>query len=185
MKKNFFIFCTIFVLGTILGSMGTISFPIYSNISYFWPASVIQTISGIFFGWPGILAGTMFPCITNGVTDGSIHHICGFIPANFIQCALPFYFARKLKISIYNIKLKDYAMFTVFCAIIPHAIGAVVGCTYLYFIGEITNMFAYGNNIKVWLIGNIPCSIIFGILFIKFLTPVLKDSNILISEIQP
>lgn len=178
MKKNVLVFFTIFVLGTILGTLGTVSFPIRVNITYFWPAAALQTVCGIFFGFWGILGGVTFPIITNAITDGSWAHTIGFIPANIIQCALPRIVMHRFKISLSLMSKRDIVLFVAGCATLPHVLGALTGCTALYMLGNIQSNAEFWQMVFVWVVGNIPCSIVFGFFLVRIFSPILQDSGL-------
>lgn len=178
MKKHLLVFSVIFILGSLLGTLGTISFPIGVNITYFWPAAALQTVSGIFFGFWGILGGVAFPIISNALTDSSWAHTIGFIPANIIQCTLPFVMIRGLHISLQLKRTKDISFFILGCTVLPHVLGSLVGCGILYGSGYINNSTEFWNLVWVWIVGNVPSSIIFGFLLVKNLTPILTDCGL-------
>lgn len=178
MKRNLLIFATIFVLGSVLGTLGTISFPVGVNITYFWPAAALQTVSGIFFGLYGILGGVLFPILTNALTDGTAAHTIGFIPANIAQTVLPLLMVRKLNISLDLKKTRDVLLFVIGASALPHILGAMIGCATLYFLGTIQNSKEFWSMVSVWIIGNVPCSVVFGYLLVKTFTPVLKDCGL-------
>jgi len=178
MKRNILVFSAVFVLGSILGTLGTISFPMGVNITYFWPAAALQTVSGIFFGLWGILAGVAFPIVSNALTDSSWAHTIGFIPANIVQCSLPLLVMRKFNISPNLKRMRDVLLFITGCTILPNVLGSVVGCGILYMSGYVNNNIELWDLIFVWIVGNIPSSMVFGFLLVKVITPVLKGCGL-------
>lgn len=178
MFKKFLIFVIVLIVGSVLGVIGTISFPIGSNMSYFWPAATIQSVAGLFFGFWGALAGTLFPSVSNALTDGSLSHIFGLIPANFVQSFCPLLVKRIFKLSPLEFNVRTVVIFVLGCAIIPHLIGGVVGCGILYWQGNIPDLQTFWQTFRVWIFGNIPCAVIFGLLLIKTVLPVINDCNL-------
>ncbi|MFH0800370.1 MAG: hypothetical protein V2A66_09365 [Pseudomonadota bacterium] len=178
-KRDLIIFLIIFSIGTILGTIGTVSFPIGTNMSYFWPAAVVQTVGGLFFGIWGVLAGTLFPSLSNALTDGSKSHVIWLIPANFIQSFIPLCVKKVIGFSPRSLDMKSIFGFIVGCAILPHVFGGFVGCGALFLLGDIPNQAEFWRTLRVWLIGNIPCSIVFGLLLVKTVAPILEDCNLL------
>ncbi|MBU0505668.1 MAG: hypothetical protein ABII18_09575 [bacterium] len=181
-KRNIFIFVLIVVLGTILGTMGTISFPIGTNMSYFWPGAVIQTVSGILFGWWGVVAATLFPVFSNALTDGNFVHVFGLIPTNFVQSALPYLIFQRMNFTTSLKTTKEVTLFCFFCAGFPHFLGGILGCVTLFVFGVIANYSDFYTTLQTWWIGNIPCSIVFSLLIIKYVTPALRLSKLLYDE---
>jgi len=177
-KKDIFVFITIFSVGTILGIIGTVSFPIGTNMSYFWPAATVQSVCGVFFGMWGVMAGALFPSFSNAMTDGTTSHIVWLIPANFIQSFIPLYIKQIFKFLPYELNRKTVYSFIFGCAILSHVLGGMLGCVSLYIMGDVHNQAEFMTTLKTWLIGNIPCSIVFGILLLKTVGPILKDCNL-------
>ncbi|MBF0107039.1 MAG: hypothetical protein HQM16_17150 [Deltaproteobacteria bacterium] len=178
-KRNLFVFFVVLVLGIILGTLGTLSFPINNNITNFWPAAALQTVSGIFFGWWGIAAGTLFPTISNALTDGTLQHVFGLLPSNLVQSALPYLIFRKFNLSMDLKKRRDIVIFCFLCATLPHVLGGVLGCVLLYIFHAISSLTICIDTMQTWWIGNIPCSIIFSFLLLKFAAPALHFSGLL------
>jgi len=178
LKKDLGIAFVVFTIGTILGTIGTVSFPIGSNMSYFWPAAVIQSTGGLFFGIWGVLAGALFPSLSNLLTDGTSSHVFGLIPANFIQSFIPLLIKNAVGFKPFEFNKKTVLWFIFGCAVIPHIIGGFLGCSTLYLFGDIPNQTIFWVTFRVWIIGNIPCSILFGLLLLKVIAPILKDCNL-------
>lgn len=178
MKKHISVFVAVFILGLILGTLGTVSFPVGSNITYFWPAAALQTISGIFFGFWGVLAGVTFPIVTNFWTDGTFGHTVGFIPSSLLQCAIPAIVTRKYASILDFTKMRYIALFIIACAIAPHVLGSLAGCGILYGIGNIKDSAEFWSLVITWIIGNVPSAVIFGFLLVKTLLPILKDNGL-------
>jgi hypothetical protein len=83
------VFGVLLVMGTVIATLGSISFPVGDKISDFWPGIVIQTLGGLWFGKIGTLAGVIFPIFSNIFIGGNHAQIIGFIPGNIVQSGLP------------------------------------------------------------------------------------------------
>jgi len=137
-KAKLVIFSLLFVSGFILSTLGLISFPVYHNVNYFWPAAVVQAVGAILFGWTGIIAGTLFPIFSNLATDKSLVSVILFIPSNFVQCFLPYFLYNRLtnhRLSIATVR--DGALFTVFAAVVPQLCGGSLAGGIRYMMGQI------------------------------------------------
>jgi integral membrane sensor domain MASE1 len=62
--------------------------------------------------------------------------------------------------------------------LLPNIIAGSLGCGILYLLGDFSTADDYFNTFYAWVIGNIPCALIFGLLILKTLTPVLKSCNL-------
>lgn len=112
MKARGVIFILLVVSGFILSTLGLISFPVFHNVNYFWPAAVVQAVGAVLFGWTGILAGTIFPMFSNLATDRSLVSVFVFTPSNFLQSLLPYLLYNRLANRRLEIaSLRDGALF--------------------------------------------------------------------------
>lgn len=177
-RRDISIFVVVFILGTILGIIGTVSFPIESDMSVFWPAATIQAVGGILFGMWGVLAGTLFPSLSNFLTAGAPVHVIGLVPINFLQSYLPLLVKQTTNLKPYQFNRKTIILYIVGCVLLPNIISGILGCGVLYLFGNIATMTNYFETLAVWVIGNVPCAIVFGLLILKILVPVLKSCNL-------
>jgi hypothetical protein len=180
--KDIFIFIAVVLLGATLGTIGVFADPISNNLTYFWPAAALQAVSGLFFGWIGAIAALFFPTISNIMTDGGVAHVIGFIPSNFVQCFLPLAVWRFFKFSRTKLEKRTLIIFSIGCVFIPVFLGSILGCGALCVFYKMANMNDFLRLVKIWLIGNVPYALIFGLVLIKFLGPALKDCNLLFEE---
>jgi hypothetical protein len=65
------VFGVLLVMGTVIATLGSITFPVGDKISDFWPGIVIQTLGGLWFGKIGTLAGVIFPIFSNIFIGGN------------------------------------------------------------------------------------------------------------------
>ena len=176
MKAKLVIFSLLVVSGFILSTLGLISFPVFHNVNYFWPAAVVQAVGAILFGWTGIIAGTVFPMLSNLATDKSLVSVFLFTPSNFLQSLLPYLLYNRLA----NRKLgiataRDGMLFCVFAAIVPQLCGGALAGSILYFAGQINTGGEFLKMVSLWLIDSVPWIIVAGIPIMMIFVPILKD----------
>jgi len=182
MKAKGVIFTLLVFSGFILSTLGLISFPVFHNVNYFWPAAVVQAVGAVLFGWTGILAGTIFPMLSNLVTDKSLVSVFVFTPSNFLQSVLPYLLYNKIvnrKLEI--VTVRDGVLFSIFSAIIPQLCGGVLAAGILYFMGQIKTSVDFIKMISLWLIDSVPWVIAIGIPIMMIFVPILKDYGYLFS----
>jgi len=177
LKRQLIIFTFIFILGSILGLLGIVDFNATNKMAFFWPGTVIQSIAGIFFGMTGVLAGVAFPIFSDGISGLTFVKILIWTPANFIQSFIPFLTKKLFKFDPYTFNKKTIWCFIIGCAIVPHLLGALLASFGYYFFHEITGK-EYLSILLNWLKSNVPASIIFGLLLLKFFAPALKECSI-------
>jgi signal transduction histidine kinase/CheY-like chemotaxis protein len=181
-KRNSMIFLVILFIGTLLGVVGTVSYPIQSNLSCLWPAAVVQALGGVFFGIWGVVAGIVFPIFSNMLTDGHQTQIIGWIPANFVQSFLPYLVKKLFHFSSYKFNKKTVLCFVIGCVLISGILGGAIGCSALYFADVAITGKEIFNSFITWITGYIPIALFFGLIFLKTLGPALKDCNLLMNE---
>ena len=171
----------VLIPGFILGTLGHIAFPVGHNVSIFWPAAAIQCLSGIWFGGWGVIASTTFPIFSNWVTGGSTAQILGYIPSNLVQSLLPAVFYRAFPVLfVYKEnKLHCLLWFGLFGAVIPHALGASLGISISYIIGDIKTIQVALWLIKWWIFSNTVTTVLFGFPLFVIMTPTLKEYGLI------
>lgn len=75
-------------IAVLVGELGTFSIPLVEQASLFWPAMVFQTVGGLWFGGPGILAAMIFPLVSNALGGFPWPQNLAWISGNFIQGSL-------------------------------------------------------------------------------------------------
>ena len=182
MKAKIFIFIFLTASGVLLGTLGNISFPVIYNVNAFWPGAVVQVCGAVLFGWPGILAGTMFPVIATLISPlPSIFALC-FIPANFVQGYLAYYLFRRFNCDINLSGYKSIIYFSFLATIIPQFCGGLFLSAVLFFTGSIINLSQFFMMSSFWTTVGSPSAIIFGIPIIRIFAPILKDNGLLFGQ---
>jgi len=172
MRKRLLLFFFLLLFGTIIATLGSISLPVGDKISNFWPAIIIQALGGLWFGWIGVLAGILFPILSNVFIGGTHVQIFGFIPSNLIQSGLPLLFYRILRRRPQISSLRDFWFFLTFVAILPMFLGGLVGCTAFHLFGDrpfVLN--AYLNESYVWGFAHFRTLLILGVPMMIWVAP--------------
>ena len=176
--KKIAIFITIVIIGSVIGALGSATFPILKGVVPFWPAAAIQALSGVLFGIIGSLAATVFPIISNSMSGNSFELVLLLIPPNLIQSFLPFFVKKIIKISPYELNKKNIIFFVVFCVLIPNILGALWVCNMRFFLENGPLGITKSAVFFSWLKSNVIGGIIFGLLLLKTLVPALKNCGL-------
>lgn len=183
MKAKAAIFSLLVVSGFVLSTLGLISFPVFHNVNYFWPAAAVQAVGAVLFGWTGIAAGTIFPMLSNMVTDKSMVSVILFTPSNFVQSLLPYMLYNKLvnrKLEISS--LRDAALFFLSAALIPQLCGGTLAASILSATGQIKTGGEFFRMVSLWLIDSVPWIVVAGIPIIIIFVPILRDYGYLFNS---
>jgi|GEM_PF-3740483 len=175
-NRQFMIFLFLILLGVVSGALGSLSLSmgLGEGLTAFWPGMAVQVLGGIWFGIWGVLAGVIFPIISNGLVGGSWISTVGFIPANFIQAFFPAWLYRQLKLKLPPRNLSDYLTFIFGGVIIPALLGSLLSTLPIFLapIQENLNLHLFSIIIS-WTIGNALPAIIFGLPLLIVLSPVI------------
>lgn len=177
-KRQIIIFIVIIIIGSTLGLLGIIDFNSTGKVMYFWPGTVIQSLSGILFGMIGVVAATFFPVFSSAIRGVPVIKLIIWTVANFIQSFLPFLTKKYFKFDPYKFNKKSILCFIIGCALIPNLLGALIASCGYYFSHEIIDLKQYMLIALNWFKANIFVSIIFGLLLLKFFAPALKECKI-------
>ncbi|MGC8621991.1 MAG: hypothetical protein ACP5U0_08770 [Caldisphaera sp.] len=170
------IFALLIGIGAVTGAFGSIAVPLGYGVSGFWPGVAVQAVGSIWFGFWGILAGAIFPFISNALSGAPLYVSLAYFPANFVQGLIPFLAFKYLKIDPRLNNWVGYVAYILFAVIINDALGATWAVTVLKALHLITvtsaPLFFSG-----WLIGNGLPSLIFGIIVLKALSKTVIKSR--------
>lgn len=164
------------LLGTVVGSLGTVGLPVGYNVSAFWPAMTIQLVAGLWFGGWGVLGGTLFAVFSNLLTGGSLANVWGFIPSNVVQsglCALVF---RRWRLDPCLRGRRDLLGFVLAGVLGANLLGAGLGLVALWLGGDLSHASQALTILVSWTVGNgLPC-LLLGIPLLRVLSPLVMDS---------
>ena len=159
-------------VGAVAGTFGSLSIPLGYGVTGFWPGVAVQAVGSIWFGMWGVIAGFLFPFISNSLAGAPLYVSFGYLPSNLIQGLLPAWAFKYFKADPRLTSGKDYAIFIVFGVILNNILGAAWAVTALQWLGLVTvesvPLFFSG-----WTIGNGVPALIFGIILLKALSPLV------------
>lgn len=163
-------------IGAVVGAFGSFSLPLGFGVNFFWPAIAVQNVGGIWFGAWGIIAGALFPIISNGITGTPIYVSLAYIPANAMQAFLPAWAFRYFKADPQLKSGRDWGIFLASITI-ANIFGALWSpLVVLRGFGLLTTdsvpVFIWG-----WFGGNEVAGIIFGVILLKALSNVVITTN--------
>jgi serine phosphatase RsbU (regulator of sigma subunit) len=73
---------SVVAIGTVVGVLGTLTFPVGETPTGFAPTAAIQVVTGIWFGGWGVLAGTIFPALVRWLTG--VEHVLRGVPGDLV-----------------------------------------------------------------------------------------------------
>ena len=182
--KKIVVFFIIVILGSVIGVLGSSTFLNLRAIAPFWPASAIQALSGLLFGFTGAFAGAFFPIISNIASGIPTNLVVLLVLPNLIQSFLPLIVMHVIKFTPYKFNYKTIVSFIFLCVVLPNVLSA-------WWVSNI-NFFTVTNPVAnprlmvflLWLKSNIPSGIIFGLLLLKTLAPALKNCEFYSEQVE-
>jgi len=168
-------------IGFVVGAFGSISFPLGFGVNYFWTGIAVQQVGAIWFGAWGVLAGTIFPVLSNGIAGTPLFVTAAYIPANAVQSFLPAWAFRKFKADPRLKSLRDYTVLLA-TMIISSAIGAlysplVVLRGFDLIPSESLPLFFWG-----WFGGNVVAGLVLNFVLLKALSPVVIRTSVFVKR---
>lgn len=159
-------------IGFVVGSFGSISFPLGFGVNFFWTGIAVQQVGSIWFGLWGVIAGTIFPFFSNAIAGTPFYISAAYIPANFVQAFLPAFAFRYFKADPRLRSGRDYLILLA-AMIISSAFGALWSpLVVLRGFGLLTTdsvpLFIWG-----WFGGNVLAGLVFNFILLKALSGVV------------
>jgi serine phosphatase RsbU (regulator of sigma subunit)/integral membrane sensor domain MASE1 len=174
--QHLFAFLMLILVGTVVGTLGTIGLPVGHNVSAFWPAITLQVAGGMWFGAWGVLGGVVFSLFANLLTGGSVANVWGFIPANVIQCGLTVWVFRRWRLAPWLPTWREVVAFIVAGVFLSNLLGATTGIISLAWAGEVENFNEARKLFLSWVVGNgLPC-LVLGPPLLRFFSPLIVNS---------
>ncbi|ODR80595.1 hypothetical protein BG842_04015 [Haladaptatus sp. W1] len=163
-------------IGIVVGTFGSLAVPI-GFVSAFWPGQAVQAVGAVWFGGWGIIAGTIFPVISNTISGSAPLPVSlAYLPGNAVQAGLAAWAMKRFNAHPALKTRRDWAIFIVFGVIAANFVGSLWGSGILLAFGLITSQ-AWPVVWVGWWIGNTIPGIIFGGILLKFVSPVIIDSK--------
>ncbi len=170
------VFALLIGVGAVAGTFGSLAVPLGFGVTGFWPGVAVQAVGSIWFGLWGVIAGGLFPFISNSLAGAPLYVSVAYLPSNLIQGLVPLLAFKYLGLDPRLTKAKDYVGYVLFAVIINNILGASWAVTALQYFGLITvqsvPLFFSG-----WTIGNGVPSLVFGIILLKALSPLVIKSR--------
>ncbi len=168
-------------IGAVVGAFGSFSLPLGFGVNFFWPAIAVQNVGGIWFGAWGVIAGALFPIISNGITGTPVYVSLAYIPANAMQALLPAWAFRRFNGDPRLKSGRDWAIFLISITV-ANIFGAlwsplVVLRSFGLLTAESVPVFIFG-----WFGGNEIAGIIFGVILLKALSDVVIKTNAFVKK---
>jgi hypothetical protein len=159
-------------IGFVVGSFGSISFPLGFGVNFFWTGIAVQQVGSIWFGLWGVIAGTIFPFFSNAIAGTPFYISAAYIPANFLQAFLPAFAFRYFKADPRLRSGRDYLVL-LGAMIVSSAFGALWSTlVVLRGFGLLTTdsvpLFIWG-----WFGGNVLAGLVFNFILLKALSGVV------------
>ena len=156
-------------VGFVVGAFGSISFPVGFGVNFFWTGIAVQQVGPIWFGWWGVIAGTIFPLFSNAVAGTPFWVSLLYMPANFVQAVLPAWAFKKFACHPGLKRSKDIAVLLA-AMIVASAFGAnwaslVVLKGFGLLTIESIPLFIWG-----WFGGNVIAGLVFNFVLLKALS---------------
>ncbi|WP_273836990.1 hypothetical protein [Halococcus sp. PRR34] len=163
-------------IGIVVGTFGSLAVPI-GFTSAFWPGQAIQSVGAVWFGAWGIIAGTLFPVISNTISGSApIPVSIAYIPGNLVQTALAAVALKQFNGHPALRERRDWILFIGIGVLLANLLGSLWGTSVLLAFGLITAE-AFPVVWLGWMIGNSVPGIILGVVLLKYVTPVIIDSK--------
>jgi len=159
-------------IGFVVGSFGSISFPLGFGVNFFWTGIAVQQVGSIWFGAWGVIAGAIFPFFSNAIAGTPFYVSLAYIPANAVQSFLPAWAFRRFKCDPRMKSGRDYLILLA-AMIVSSAFGAlwsplVVLRSFGLLTAESVPLFIWG-----WFGGNLVAGIVFNFILLKALSGVV------------
>jgi len=159
-------------IGFVVGSFGSISFPLGFGVNFFWTGIAVQQVGSIWFGAWGVIAGAIFPFFSNAIAGTPFYVSLAYIPANAVQAFLPAWAFRKFKCDPRMKSARDYLILLA-AMVVSSAFGALWSpLVVLRGFGLLTTeslpLFIWG-----WFGGNLVAGIVFNFILLKALSGVV------------
>lgn len=163
-------------IGIVVGTFGSLAVPI-GFTSAFWPGQAVQAVGAVWFGGWGIIAGTIFPVLSNTISGSAPLPVSlAYVPGNIAQTGLAALAMKKFNAHPALKERRDWIVFIGLGVVVANVIGSLWGTTMLLAFGLITAE-AWPVVWIGWWIGNTVPGIVFGSILLKYVSPVIIDSK--------
>ncbi|GBC79617.1 Sensor kinase CckA [bacterium HR09] len=162
---------SLLLLGFILAAGGTISLPVGGAVSLLWPAVAVQFVAALWFGWPGVLVGVLFPIFSNLLVADAATALL-FTPANAVQSATPLVLFRLLHRDPRLARPKDVLTLLLAAVLASSSAGTLGGVGLALRGASALEAFRLGAT---WAATNSVLAFVLGFPLLRCITPVLRE----------
>ncbi|MDW8084575.1 MAG: hypothetical protein RMI49_05195 [Candidatus Caldarchaeum sp.] len=170
------VFALLIGVGAVAGAFGSLAVPLGFGVTGFWPGVAVQAVGSIWFGLWGVIAGGLFPFISNSLAGAPLYVSFAYLPSNIVQGLAPLLAFKFLKLDPRLKGAKDIVGYVVFAVIINNILGATWAVTALQYFGLIT-VASVPLFFSGWTIGNGVPSLVFGLILLRALSPLIIRSR--------
>ncbi|GAB4472953.1 MAG: hypothetical protein Kow00124_11480 [Anaerolineae bacterium] len=177
--RHFILTLVLFSTGALVGAFGQFTLPLSFGVNFFWPGIAVQNVGGIWFGAWGVLAGALFPIISNGIDGTPILISLAYIPANTLQAFLPAWGFRVFRADPRLTTPRDWGVFLLTITI-ANALGALWSSMIVlrgFGLLDTGSVFLF---IWGWFAGNEIAGIVFGVLLLKTFSGLVMASRLFV-----
>lgn len=164
-------------VGTVVGGLGTLSFPVHETPSGFTPAVAIQVVAGIWFGAWGVVAGVIFPAIVRSLTGPD--NLPGRVLADLALSGLPAFWFRYSRRDPRLRMRRDRLAYLVVVVGLGNLIAAAIGTTSLA-LADVDNWrpSRWLAHVVAWFAAGAGPCLVLGLPLLRTLSPVITRSSL-------
>ncbi|MEM1937294.1 MAG: hypothetical protein QXH14_03910, partial [Candidatus Caldarchaeum sp.] len=170
------VFALLIGVGAVAGAFGSLAVPLGFGVTGFWPGVAVQAVGSIWFGLWGVVAGGLFPFISNSLAGAPLYVSFAYLPSNIVQGLVPLLAFKFLKLDPRLRRARDIGGYIAFAVIINNILGATWAVTALQYFGLIT-VASVPLFFSGWTIGNGVPSLVFGLILLRALSPLIIKSR--------
>ncbi len=164
-------------IGSVVGGLGTMSFPVGDTPSGFAPSAAVQVVAGIWFGGWGVLAGVIFPAIVRSLAGPD--NVLGRVLADIVLCGLPAIWFRFSRPDPGLSQRGDRLMYLLVVVIIANLLAAMIGVSYLMIVEiEGRGLGRWLARVLAWFAAGAGPCLVLGLPILRTLSPVITRSSL-------
>lgn len=167
-----FVLVVLILIGYLVGSFGSVSFPLAFGVNFFWLGIVVQQVGSVLFGAWGVLAGMIFPFWSNAAAGAPFVLSLAYLPANFVQGFLPAWIFRAFKLDPRLTSVRDY-LYLLLAMVISNALGALYVSVVVLPGFNLADGGSATAFFSAWFFGNLVPGIVLNFVLLKILSAAL------------
>jgi serine phosphatase RsbU (regulator of sigma subunit) len=176
-SRHLFALAATIAVGTVVGGLGTLSFPLHETPSGFAPATAIQVVAGVWFGAWGVVAGVIFPAIVRSLTGPD--NLPGRVLADLVLSGLPAFWFRYFRRDPRLRLRRDRLVYLVVVVGLSNLVAALVGTTSLALTdAENWRPARWLAHVVAWFAAGAGPCLVLGLPLLRTLSPVITRSSL-------